>query len=249
MWYMYPACFMQTTICCVVPGSVSVANRTEAPKTGCAVVIQGKDGKSSAKVHSPMVSADQRQDIAADTRTPKSEKKPVNKRIVELQSNALMGPPASPAERQESSSGEHQVTPSLKNKYGLSQESPLHIPKLVESTPKSDTGWSGDPNLPTPKGPFSVSTPQTPYGQVLKPNPSPETRKNWKKWIDSFPDFQKEVKSPERKRKLSTVSYWCTGHVQKCHSGSMWELRQFFILKIRMRALYDGPIYFTIIKI
>lgn len=203
---MYPACFMQETICFVVAGSVSMANKTEAPKTDCPVGTQVKDGRSNMKVQSPLVSANQRQESPAVTRTPKSEKKPVNKRISELQSNTVMGPPASPAEGRRSTSREHQVTPSQKNRYGLSQESPLHIPKLVGSTPKSDTGWPEDPNLPTPKGPFSVSTPQTPYGQVLKPNPSPETRKNWKKWIDNFPDFQKE-KSPERKRKLSTVSY------------------------------------------
>lgn len=167
------------------------------------------------KVQFPLVSADQHQDSPADTRTPKSELKPVNKRIVELQTNTVMGPPASPAKQQGSSPKEHQITPSRKNKHGFSQESPLHIPKSTGSTPKSDTGWPGDPNQPTPKGPFSVSTPQTPYGQVLKPNPSPETRKNWKKWIDNFPDFQKEMSPPERKRKLSTVRYWCTRHVQK----------------------------------
>jgi hypothetical protein len=212
---MYPACFVQETICFVVPDSVSTANKTEAPKTDCPQGIQVKDGKPSMKVQSPLVSAGQCQESPADTRTPKSEKKPVNKRITELQSNTMMGPPASPTEGHGSPSREHQVTPSLKNNYGLSQESPLNIPKLVGSTPKSDTGWPGDPNFPTPKGPFSVSTPQTPYGQVLKPNPSPETRKNWKKWIDNFPDFQKEKRSPERKRKLSTVSY-----VQKCLSDS-----------------------------
>ncbi|PNF40863.1 hypothetical protein B7P43_G15936 [Cryptotermes secundus] len=185
--------------------SASMANKTtETPKTDCPVGVQVKDGKRSMKIQSPMVSADQHQDSPADTRTPKSELKPINKRIVELQTNSVMGPPASPAKQQGSSPKDHQIMPSLKNKHGFSQESPLHIPKSAGSTPKSDTGWPGDPNQPTPKGPFSVSTPETPYGQVLRPNPSPETRKNWKKWIDNFPDFQKEMSPPERKRKLST---------------------------------------------
>jgi hypothetical protein len=197
---------LKYNICFLVSGSVNMTNKTmEAPKTDFPVGVQVKVRKSSVEVQSSMMSADQHQDSPADTRTPKSELKPVNKRILELQAHTSMGPPACPAERHGISPREHQVTPSHKNKHGFSQESPLHIPKSAGSTPKSDTGWPEDANQPTPKGPFSVSTPQTPYGQVLKPNPSPETRKNWKKWIDSFPDFEKEISSPKRKRKLSTV--------------------------------------------
>lgn len=154
-----------------------------------------------------MSSADQPQTIAADMQTPNSELKPRNKRVVELQSDTMMGPPSTPTEQKGSSSRQHHVTMTYTNKHGFSQESPLHIPKVEATTPKDGTGWPGDPNQLTPKGPFSVSTPQTPYGQILKPDPSPETRKNWKKWIDNFPDFRKKKNSPKRKRKLSTVRY------------------------------------------
>jgi hypothetical protein len=168
-----------------VSGSVNMPHKiTETAETNGSVVAQKRDGKPEPK------------DCPVDTRTPVSELKAVNKRVVELQTNTMMGPPSTPA-----------VTPSHKSRNGFSQESPLHIPKIAESTPENDSGWPADPNQPTPKGPFFVSTPQTPYGQALKPNPSPETRKNWKKWIDNFPDFEKERISPKRKRKLSTVRF------------------------------------------
>lgn len=154
-----------------------------------------------------MLSADQPQNIPADMQTPNSELRPRNKRVVELQNDAVMGPPTTPAEQKGSSSREHLVTTHHTNGHGFSQESPLHIPKIEATTPKNGTNWPGGTNQQTPKGPFSVSTPQTPYGQILKPNPSPETRKNWKKWIDNFPDFQKKKNSPKRKRKLSTVRH------------------------------------------
>lgn len=157
---------------------------TEAAKMDGSVAFQMKDEKPEPD------------DSPIDAQIPVSELKAVNRRVVELQTNTVMGPPSS-----------RTVTPSHKSGHGFSQESPLYIPKIAESTPKNDTGWPGDPNQPTPKGPFSVSTPQTPYGQVLKPNPSPDTRKNWKKWIDNFPDFGKEIVSPKRKRKLSTVRF------------------------------------------
>ncbi|KDR12289.1 DNA topoisomerase 2-binding protein 1-B isoform X2 [Zootermopsis nevadensis] len=153
---------------------------TEAAKTDGSAAVQMKDDKSKPE------------GSIVDAQAAVPELKAVNKRVVELQTNTAMGPPSLP------------VTPSYKSRHGFSQESPLHIPKISESTPKNDTGWPGDPNQPTPKGPFSVSTPQTPYGQVLKPDPSPDTKKNWKKWIDNFPDFGKEIVSPKRKRKLST---------------------------------------------
>lgn len=56
----------------------------------------------------------------------------------------------------------------------------------------------------TPQSPFHVSTPETPYGQVFKPNPSPDTRKGWVKWVDNFPDLRVE-EPPLKKRALSTV--------------------------------------------
>ncbi|XP_066593898.1 DNA topoisomerase 2-binding protein 1 [Prorops nasuta] len=53
------------------------------------------------------------------------------------------------------------------------------------------------------QSPFHVSTPDTPYGQVFKDNPSPATRKGWIEWIDSFPDIQEHGPPPKKKR-LST---------------------------------------------
>ncbi|XP_012528474.1 DNA topoisomerase 2-binding protein 1 isoform X2 [Monomorium pharaonis] len=55
----------------------------------------------------------------------------------------------------------------------------------------------------TPQSPFHVSTPETPYGQVFKPNPSPETRKGWIKWVDNFPDLQ--VSEPPLKRRAPST--------------------------------------------
>jgi len=57
----------------------------------------------------------------------------------------------------------------------------------------------------TPQSPFHVSTPETPYGQVFKPNPSPDTRKGWIKWVDNFPDLQ-VAEPPIKRRAPSTVS-------------------------------------------
>ncbi|XP_069689282.1 DNA topoisomerase 2-binding protein 1-A isoform X2 [Periplaneta americana] len=151
------------------------------------------------------VTADNSQGCIATKQTPKSDLKPVNKRVAELQNKAAVTSHVSPANCSGSSSKEHNITPSsnIHHGFGFSQESPLLIPKMAETTPKNDTGWPADPNESTPKGPYHVSTPDTPYGQVLKPNPSPQTRKNWKKWIDNFPQFEKEDNVP-RKRKLST---------------------------------------------
>lgn len=57
----------------------------------------------------------------------------------------------------------------------------------------------------TPKSPFHLSTPETPYGQVFKPDPSPDTRKGWIKWVDNFPDLQ-VTEPPAKRRAPSTVS-------------------------------------------
>ncbi|KAJ9595529.1 hypothetical protein L9F63_013294, partial [Diploptera punctata] len=114
--------------------------------------------------------------------------RPMNKRVGELQTKSLMGPPSSPL-------SPHMYTTPKRECNGFSQESPLNIPKIV-NTPKPT--WPDDLSQVTPKGPFHISTPETPYGQVLKPNPSPETRKNWKKWIDNFPDFKKETPPPKK---------------------------------------------------
>ena len=60
----------------------------------------------------------------------------------------------------------------------------------------------------TPQSPFHVATPETPYGQVFKPNPSPDTRKGWIKWVENLPDLRVE-EPPLKKRALSTVSICC----------------------------------------
>ncbi|XP_034950082.1 DNA topoisomerase 2-binding protein 1 isoform X2 [Chelonus insularis] len=49
--------------------------------------------------------------------------------------------------------------------------------------------------------PFHVATPNTPYGQIFKPNPSPDTRKAWAKWIDDIPDVKEP---PAKQRRVST---------------------------------------------
>ena len=55
------------------------------------------------------------------------------------------------------------------------------------------------------QSPFHVATPDSPYGQLFKPDPSPETRKEWAKWIDGLPDFRVE-EPPPKKRATVTVS-------------------------------------------
>lgn len=55
----------------------------------------------------------------------------------------------------------------------------------------------------TSESPFHVSTPDSPYGQVFRSNPSPETRKAWAKWINGFPDLRVE-EPPVKKKPLST---------------------------------------------
>jgi hypothetical protein len=57
----------------------------------------------------------------------------------------------------------------------------------------------------TPQSPFHVSTPETPYGQIFKSDPSPDTRKGWVKWIDNFPDLQ-VTEPPLKRRAPSTVN-------------------------------------------
>lgn len=53
--------------------------------------------------------------------------------------------------------------------------------------------------------PFHVSTPESPYGQVFL-TPTSDTKKRWKKWIDSFPDFHVDNPLPAPKpRRKSTV--------------------------------------------
>lgn len=205
---------LQAVVYFWVPGLGSTTLKvSETTKTGSSLTSQS--GTPNSKVQSSLLSADQPQNIPDDMQTPNSELKPRNKRVVELQNDAVMGPPTTPTEQKGSCSIEHRVTMRHTNRHGFSQESPLHIPTIEATTPKNGANWPGGTNQQTPKGPFSVSTPQTPYGQILKPDPSPETRKNWKKWIDNFPDFQKKKNSPKKKRKMSTVRHLIVAFILK----------------------------------
>ncbi|XP_033225645.1 DNA topoisomerase 2-binding protein 1 isoform X2 [Belonocnema kinseyi] len=56
----------------------------------------------------------------------------------------------------------------------------------------------------TPQSPFHISTPETPYGIMFKDNPSPDTRKAWLKWADSFPDLRENDPPPAKRRAPST---------------------------------------------
>ncbi|XP_014482988.1 PREDICTED: DNA topoisomerase 2-binding protein 1-A isoform X2 [Dinoponera quadriceps] len=83
-----------------------------------------------------------------------------------------------------------------------------HLPQI-----KSQEIMSGDTPLinkrlslvmnKTPQSPFHVSTPETPYGQIFKPDPSPDTRKGWVKWVENFPDLQ--VTEPPLKRRAPST--------------------------------------------
>ncbi|KAG7202053.1 hypothetical protein KM043_004733 [Ampulex compressa] len=83
-----------------------------------------------------------------------------------------------------------------------------HLPVLK----KAEVGTSETPIInkrlslvitKTPQSPFHVSTPETPYGQVFKENPSPDTRKGWIKWVDNFPDLR--VEEPPLKRRAPST--------------------------------------------
>ncbi|OAD60789.1 DNA topoisomerase 2-binding protein 1-A [Eufriesea mexicana] len=104
----------------------------------------------------------------------------------------------------------------ISNQMGPPNESTTRniiTPKHHLQNLKSQDGSSGDTPLinkrlsllmnKTPQSPFHVTTPETPYGQVFKPNPSPDTRKGWVKWVDNFPDLRVE-EPPLKKRALST---------------------------------------------
>nr|CAD7437710.1 unnamed protein product [Timema bartmani] len=58
----------------------------------------------------------------------------------------------------------------------------------------------------TPQGPSYIATPETPYGQFNRSNPSPECRKNWKRWMETVPDFDKEVPLSKKRRESTPLS-------------------------------------------
>ncbi|XP_071855891.1 mutagen-sensitive 101 [Bombus fervidus] len=84
-------------------------------------------------------------------------------------------------------------------------------PKRHLSNLQNQDGTSGDKPLinkrlsllmnKTPQSQFH--TPETASGQVSRPNSSPDTRKDWAKWVDNFPESKIE-EPPLKKRALST---------------------------------------------
>ncbi|XP_023248158.1 DNA topoisomerase 2-binding protein 1 [Copidosoma floridanum] len=101
---------------------------------------------------------------------------------VENSDSKLMKPPAKPSSRSNFMNQDQFE--------GGTGETPI-IHKRV-------TSLIGNKSL---QSPFHVTTPETPYGQLFKENPSPRTRKAWANWIDKFPDM---VEEPPLKRRCST---------------------------------------------
>ncbi|XP_015175176.1 PREDICTED: DNA topoisomerase 2-binding protein 1 isoform X3 [Polistes dominula] len=86
------------------------------------------------------------------------------------------------------------LLPQIKNQEANNEDTPL-INKRLSLVMNS-----------TPQSPFHVSTPETPYGQVFKPNPSPDTRKAWVKWVNNFPDLRVEEPLPKRRAPSTPLS-------------------------------------------
>ncbi|XP_046481485.1 DNA topoisomerase 2-binding protein 1 isoform X1 [Neodiprion pinetum] len=95
-----------------------------------------------------------------------------------------MGPPSNPNIRQIITPKRN--LPSLQSSCSSSEMTPINKRLSL-----------GD--YKTPPSPFHVSTPDTPYGQCFKPNPSPATRKRWLKWAEDLPDMF--VPEPPLKRR------------------------------------------------
>nr|CAD7568710.1 unnamed protein product [Timema californicum] len=58
----------------------------------------------------------------------------------------------------------------------------------------------------TPQGPSYIATPETPYGQFNRSNPSSECKKNWKRWMETVPDFDKEPPLLKKRRESTPLS-------------------------------------------
>nr|CAD7423071.1 unnamed protein product [Timema monikensis] len=94
---------------------------------------------------------------------------------------------------------------------GISSMAPPRTP--VESTRK--TLFSQETPLrfhrecdaqTTPQGPSYIATPETPYGQFNRSNPSSECRKNWKRWIETVPEFDKDAPLSKKRRDSTPLS-------------------------------------------
>ncbi|XP_063222118.1 DNA topoisomerase 2-binding protein 1-A isoform X2 [Bacillus rossius redtenbacheri] len=75
---------------------------------------------------------------------------------------------------------------------------------LTQETPLRHDGAGHSPD--TPQHPHHISTPETPYGQFLGPDPSPETRKKWKRWLDNVPVLFEHEQQPKRRRDSTPLS-------------------------------------------
>lgn len=110
--------------------------------------------------------------LVGETRAPERE---------HTDADLSMGPPAAPRQI---------LTPKRNLTESPGTETPI-INKHLRGAKHSDT-----------KSPFHFDTPQSPYGQFLKPNPSPETRKCWAKWIDGLPD---PIEPPAKRRRAPST--------------------------------------------
>ncbi|XP_076684949.1 DNA topoisomerase 2-binding protein 1-like isoform X2 [Andrena cerasifolii] len=127
--------------------------------------------------------------LVGETKAPERPSQAYNLDESSASNSSRMGPPSESASR-------NIITPKRRlpqspSQDGSSGDTPLINKRLSLLMNK------------TPQSPFHVSTPETPYGQVFKPNPSPDTRKGWVKWVDNFPDLR--VEEPPLKRRAPST--------------------------------------------
>ncbi|XP_012272472.1 DNA topoisomerase 2-binding protein 1-B isoform X3 [Orussus abietinus] len=131
--------------------------------------------------------------LVGETMAPERSKE-VIENTSKLQStfeNNQMKPPAVPLPRQVLTPKRLQANTPQVSQESAPGETPLINKRLKLLSNK------------TPQSPFHVSTPETPYGQIFKPSPSPSTRKELIKWADNFSDLRVE-EPPLKKRAPST---------------------------------------------
>ncbi|GLH09974.1 Uncharacterized protein GBIM_14988 [Gryllus bimaculatus] len=88
-------------------------------------------------------------------------------------------------------------------------QSAFHQGTTASTTPvalKTPVSCATPDDVPytTPRSPGDIPTPETPYGRVFVENPSPKTRKMWKKWIDRWPEEPEFKPPPPKERRKST---------------------------------------------